>query len=245
MDQEPALELIEQVRSEYEDSAVFGEEVNREVVENHHQDTFRALPQCLPVQYNWVEGESVPEIAGVSISNGISNIHQLERRFLIKQLEEAGNVSTVSISELSHNTLVEALMEVYSPTTFYVPESKHFQDIDSRSAIRGVVDSFDELERRSINADVQDDLGEAIYAIHGNHIRVRQCTRPPVDQSDWLPERTHRDINRGIQEHPLYCAYGEYNQVDADYVIATASIPACEPHIRDNAAVKITVDETD
>ncbi|MCU4971121.1 hypothetical protein OB955_00010 [Halobacteria archaeon AArc-m2/3/4] len=241
MNEDLALELVDQVREEYEDSTIFGKEVDREVVENRHQESFEVLSQWLPVQYDWVEGDSLSDIHKIGMSSGISNIHKLERQFLIERLEEAENVPTVSLSEITHNNLVEALTEVFNPTTLYIPTSKPFLDVDSQRSIGSIVDSFSELERAHLNTDPENSM-EALYAIRSDYIRITQCTRVPLDQSDWLPDRPIRDINGEISEHSLYCSYGSTNQIDADYVLAAASIPSSDPYIRDNAAVKISID---
>jgi hypothetical protein len=52
-------------------------------------------------------------------------------------------------------------------------------------------------------------------------------------------------MNKKVPEHLLYCSYGVPDKRDNDYVLAVASILSDNPTIRDNAAVKITVEDDD
>jgi hypothetical protein len=238
MDEELALDLVRELRSEYEENAVIGREIQGETVQNRHQDSFEIRANRIPIPYDWVTGDDLPEISKVNLPSVVSGFHQAERWFLIDQLYEADNVPTVSIPEITHNNLVKPLSEVYDPTHLYVPQSEPFLGVQSRQAINSVTDSFDSLEEVGLNTDNREDV-DACYAIRGDYIRLDQCTRLPLDQAEWLPDRTATPTNEQIPEHPLYCAYGMSEDIEAEYLLAVASILSKNPTIRDNAAVRI------
>ena len=242
MNEDLALELVEELRQQYEESRVFGGEINSEVVDNRNTDSFQVLGEWFPVQYDWVEGDSTPTIHDIQFSSKISKIRQAEHDFLISQLENADNVPTKSVSELTHNNLVEPLAEVYDPNLLYVSQSESFLNIENQREIQSIVNAFEGLERVGFDPEGFDESENVIYAVNGDYIRVKQCSRLPLDQTDWLPERTFSDLNSDIPEHPLYSIFGSSSKGPSGYVIAVASIPSRNPVVRDHGAVEIKVD---
>jgi len=242
MNEELALDFVQAIRDEYEDKSVVGEEIRGDTVTNRHQDTFEVHANLIPVADDWVTGGSLPELSQISLSSVVSGLHQVERWFLLDCLDQAENVPTVSISGITHNNLIEPLKKVYNPTHLYIPKSKQFHDIDSRHAINSITQTFQGLEEVGLNTNGQDDV-EACYAFRGEYIHLNQCTRLPLNQTEWLPNRMITGTNKKIPEHPLYCAYGMSEQVDSEYVLAVASILSKNPGIRDNGAVKIIVED--
>lgn len=241
MDEELALELVQELRKEYENSAVIGNEIQGDTVRNRHQNSFEARVNKIPISYDWITGDDIPDISKINLSSVVSGFHQAERWFLIDLLDQSDNVPTVSVPEITHNNLVESLVEVYNPTYLYVPRSEPFLDIQSRQAISSVTDSFDQLKEIGLNTDSREGMN-ACYAIRGDYIQLNQCTRLPLDQADWLPDRTATTTNEKIPEHPLYCAYGMSEEIDDGYLLAVASILSKNPTIRDNAAVRIVLE---
>lgn len=244
MNDDLALELVQELRNEYENPAVIGEEIRGNVVENRHQDSFEVIGNWVPISSGWVTGDTLPEISRVNLPSVVSGFHQAERWFLLDQLDQADNVPTVSIPEITHNNLIDPLTEVYNPTHLYVPRSEPFLGVQSQRAISSITDAFDDLAEVDLNTDEQRN-SEACYAIRGDYIQMDQCTRLPLDQSEWLPDRSVSTANEKIPEHPLYCSYGVSEKRDSDYVLAVASILSNNPTIRDNAAVKIVVEDDD
>lgn len=244
MNEDLALELVQELRDEYENSAVIGEEIRGNVVENRHQDSFEVLGNWIPISSTWVTGDTLPEISRLNLPSVVSGFHQAERWFLLEHLDQANNVPEVSIPEVTHNNLIDPLTEVYNPTHLYVPRSEPFLEIQSQKAINSITDAFDDLAEVGLNTDEQRN-SEACYAIRGDYIQMDQCTRLPLDQSEWLPDRAVSTMNEKVSEHSLYCSYGVTDKRDSDYELAVASILSDNPTIQDNAAVKITVEDDD
>jgi hypothetical protein len=240
MNKERALELVEQLREEYDSNAVLGNEVKSDIIERN-EEKFEYRAKCIPIMYDWVSGEELPDIPKIILDTYIPKFHHAERWFLIERLQQADNVPSVSISEITHNNLIEPLSEVFDPTHLYVPKSEPFLGVQENKSICSISDQF-ELETVRLPTDGMDDVNSC-YAIHSDYIRLNQCTRLPSDQSEWLPDRKFSSINKRIPEHPFYCAYGESEDQDGDYVLASASILSKNPSIRNNAAVEINLDD--
>lgn len=244
MNEELALELVEELRDEYAESPVIGGEVQADVINNRHQDSFEVLGQWIPIIYDWLLGDSLPGPPQINVSSRIANLHDGERWYLIDKLNQADNVPTETIPSITHNNFIDPLSEVYTPTQLYVPRSGPFLEHESRQAIESIVETFDDLDFTWLNTNNADNVETACYAVRREYIRFSQCTRLPLNRTDWLPERTH-DINGEISEHPLYCSYGMSAEIDPEYVLAIASILSEDPHIRDNGAVKILIEQSD
>lgn len=243
MNQELALDLVKSLREKYDDSPVYGREVQSEVVNSRHQEPFDVLGgQWIPLQYDVHEGESLPDLQLMNVSSEISNLHDGERWYLLKRLKESDNLITDSIDEISQNNFIDPLARIDDPNQFYVPQSGQFLEYQNRQEIQSVADSFD-AEVKWLDTTNIDDYDEAIYAIHGGYIHFSQCTRLPLNNTGWLPPRRH-GVNAEIGEHPLYCSYGNSPEIDAEYVLAIASIVSRQPTIGDNSAVKIAIESS-
>lgn len=243
MNEDLALDIVQKLRDEYENTAVIGEEIHGEVVEDCNHDSFEVYPVSIPVELEAVTGSTSSGPSQQNLATLIAALHGSERSFLLNQLDQAENVPTVSIPEITHNNLIDALKEVHNPTQLYVPGHGPSFDLQAREEINTVINSFDELERTGWLGEDQEEA-QACYAIRGEYIRMKQCTRPPLNQTDWLPDREISYVNKHISEHPLYCSYGKSDEKDTEYVLTMAVILS-NPTIRDNGAVKITVDNND
>ncbi|WP_232700593.1 hypothetical protein [Halobacterium wangiae] len=239
MNNDLALELLRELRDEYEEGAVIGEEVRGESTEKRGQESFKVLHQRVPIPSEWLRGDSIPAISRINLSSVIAGFHQAERWFLLEQLDSSEKVPDLQFSKVTHNNLLEGLSEVFNPTHIYIPQSDPFLSVEAREAINTAVSAFDNLECVSLHANDRNGAEKACYAICSDRIHMNQCTRLPLDQSNWLPART-LDLNRELPEHPLYCAYGSYDDIDTEYALGLATIPSENPTIRNNAAVKIS-----
>lgn len=237
MNKETVLDLVEELHSQYEESPVLGGEVDNEVTDQLHQASFDLLNFNYPLQDDWVSADKVLGVASNQMSEYASSVHQTERSYLIDRLEQADNVPTVTIDEITHNNLIEGAKEVYRPTNFYIPQTGDFAE--GHREIQSFVDAFEELESTWISTS-EDDFSSC-YLICGDYIRMKQCTQLPRGQADWLPGGRFREVNKEISEHRLYSSLGT-EPGTGDYILSIASTISSEPYIRDNGAAKITVE---
>lgn len=243
MNTELALELVDSLRKKYDDSPVYGGEVQNQIVNNRHQDPYDVLGgQWIPLQYDVLEGESLPELQLMNVLSEISKLHDGERWYILDRLKQSEKLITETISDISHNNFIDPLTKIDDPNQFYVPRSGEFLDYQNRQEIQSVADSFN-ADIKWLNTNNIDEHDQAIYAIHSGYIHFSQSTRLPLNNSDWLPPRSH-GVNEEIGEHPLYCSYGNSPEVDAEYVLAIASIVSRNPTINDRSAVEIAVESS-